>query len=112
MASYSAIDQLTQDVLFGGRIRACATQQAETFANDQRPQIIAAAEEVMRGGPNMTNALTRMTAAGPNGAPADNGDGTIDQTKVEDPAILSAVQAYWPTAAALFFDDEGKPINV
>jgi hypothetical protein len=111
MSTYAAIDQLTQDPIFGGRVRSCTVQQAETFQNDQRPDFVAVAAGCLRGDGTLYLAFIRMTAAGPNGSAADNGDGTIEQGKVGDADILSAVQAYWPVVAGLFFDDTGAPIQ-
>jgi hypothetical protein len=40
----------------------------------------------------------------------DNGDGTIDQSKVTDADLLSMTQAHWPTVAALYYNSDGSPI--
>ena len=39
----------------------------------------------------------------------DQGDGTVDSSQITDGDILSAVQAEWPTVAALFYDTDGSP---
>lgn len=106
--SYSAIDQLTNDVLFGGRVRACCTEQAEVFRNDARPDFVALANDVLRGDGLVTNAFTRIIAAAP--GIADTAGDPVDQTGVSDGAILSTVQANWQVVAALFYTSEGTPI--
>jgi hypothetical protein len=105
--SFQAIDQLTQDATFGGRVRACAVQQAETFQNDQRPSFVSAANDILKGGSDVVSALIRISAAGPGFA--DTAGDPPDQAKILDPDILASVQANFPTVAALFYDDEGNP---
>lgn len=106
--SFSSIDQLTQDALFNGRVRACTVQQSENYQNDARPQMVAAAKQALRGGADPALTLTRMAAAGP--GMADTAGDPPDQTKIPDTDILASVQANFPTVAALFYDDEGNPI--
>ena len=107
--SFSAIDQLTNDVLFNGRVRACTVQQSETFQNSQLPQIVAAAKASLRGQADPALTLARMAAAGP-GMADDAGD-PVDQTKISDADILASVQANFPTVAALYYDEDGNPIQ-
>lgn len=108
--SYSAQDQLTNNVIFGGRVRACTVQQAETFKDDQRPGFVAVAEACLTGSGEIYNAFTRIAAGGPGIADkADNGDGTISQEKVTDADLLSLIQANWPVVAGLFFNEDGSP---
>jgi hypothetical protein len=40
----------------------------------------------------------------------DNGDGTIDSSKVTDEDMLAQCQAMIPKVAALYYDDTGAPI--
>jgi hypothetical protein len=57
-------------------------------------------------------ALLRLDAAGPGIADkVDNGDGTIDQSKVTDADLLSLTQANWPVVAGLYFQEDGTPIT-
>ena len=107
--SFSAIDQLTNDVLFAGRVRACTVQQSETYQNDTRPQMVAAANAALRGEPDPALTLARMAAAGP--GMADTAGDPVDQTKIEDSDILASVQANFPTVAALFYAEDGTPIT-
>jgi hypothetical protein len=109
--SYQAINQLTNDVDFGGRSTAAATQQAEVFINDARPDFVALANDVLRGAAGPLWAFIRMNAAGPGiGDKVDNGDGTIDQSKVTDADLLSLTQANWQVVAGLYFTADGSPI--
>jgi hypothetical protein len=110
--SYRDIDALTNDVLFAGRVRACAMQEAEKFKDDARPRFVALAADVARGGGPTTLAFVRIVAAAPGIADkAATGDG-IDQTRVTDADLLSLVQAQWEVVAGLYFDEDGKPKEV
>lgn len=108
--SYRSIDQLTSDTVFIGRVRAVTVEQGESYQNDQRAQFVAVANGVLRGDGNLYDAFVRISAAGPGvGAKVDNGDGTIDQSKVTDEDLLSLTQANWQVVAALYFDADGNP---
>jgi hypothetical protein len=109
--SYRAIDQLQSDGVFYGRVRASAQEQSETFKDDQRPDFVAVATNVLRGADDCVGAFVRLAAAGPGiGDKVDNGDGTIDQSKVTDADLLSLTQANWQVVAGLFFTEDGSPI--
>lgn len=108
--SYQAQADLSVDGNFTARTVAAATQQAEIFKDDARPSFVSTAQAVMRGQGDVTATFTRLAAAGPNIADkVDNGDGTIDQSKVTDADILSLTQANWPVIAGLFFTEDGTP---
>jgi hypothetical protein len=108
--SYQAIDSLTNDADFSARNRACATQQAEIFRNDARPDFVAVADEVLRGSAELALAFTRISAAAPGIADkADDGNGGIDQALVTDADLLSLVQANWQVVASLYFNEDGTP---
>jgi hypothetical protein len=108
--SYQSQAQLTQDGEFQGRSRAAATQQAESFTNDQRPSWVALAGAVLREEEPLLR-FYAMNAAGPGIADkVDVGDGTIDQSLVVDADLLALTQANWPTVAALYFDADGNPL--
>lgn len=110
--SYQTIDMLTQDAVFGGRVRACSVEQANTFKNDQRPDFVATANACLTGDGNIYNAFTRFTASAPGvGEKADDGKGGVEQANVTDGDILSAVQASWPVVSPLYFDSSGQPIG-
>lgn len=121
--SYLEIDQLTNDITFQGRVRACTVQEAHQFRNDQRPQWVALALDLLRGGGGTTLMFVRLMAAFPGfvtdlpSEPAESDDTTpappgpprFDQSRIADAAILAQVQALWETVAELFFDEEGNP---
>jgi hypothetical protein len=106
--SYQSQAQLENDGGFQQRNRSVTLQQAETFINAADPSFKAVAESIMRDD-GMWATFNRLAAGGPGIADkVDNGDGTIDQSKVTDADLLSLTQANWPTVAALFFDPEGN----
>ena len=107
--TYQAAYQLTADAAFGGRTRACATQQAEIFKDDQRPDYVALAESVMRSEGDPLWAFVNLTASAP-GIAGLAGDPT-DQALVTDADLLAAVQALWPVVAGLYFDVDGTPLG-
>jgi hypothetical protein len=110
--SYHAQDLLTQDGAFYGREFACAVQQSDYFIDAAAPDQKALAVAVARGDVHIVQCFVRVAAAGPGIADkVDNGDGTIDQTKVTDADLLSLTQANWPVVAALYFDPDGNPIG-
>lgn len=110
--SYQAIALLTADQTFGGRSQAAATEQAEVFRNDARPDFVALASDVLRGAGDVLLAFTRIAAAAPGiGDKADNGDGTIDQANVTDADLLSLTQGNWQVIAGLYFTEDGTPIG-
>jgi len=107
--SYQAQADLTINGNFTSRSIAAATQQADTFKDDQRPNYVALAEAILRGQGDPTMAFVRLNAAGPGIADkVDNGDGTIDQTKVTDADLLSLTQANWAPIADLYFNADGS----
>jgi hypothetical protein len=109
--AYLAVSQLMGDPTWQNRARACATEQAGIYKDDQRASWSATAEAVLRDEAAVVYAFVRLNAAGPGiGDKADNGDGTIDQAKVSDADLLSLTQANWPVVAGLYFTEDGTPI--
>ena len=109
--SYRSQAQLEANTDFRGRAIAAATQQADSYINDQRPDFIAVANNVLKGYPNELNAFIRLDAAGPGIADAvDIGGDAIDQSLVTDDDLLSLTQANWQVVAGLYFTTEGAPI--
>ena len=109
--SFLAIDQLTNDSIFAGRVRACVTQQSETYKDDARPSFVALADSCLRG-ETQVNTFTRLVAAGPGIADeADNGSGGVDQSQIGDDDILASVQANFQVVAGLYYNDDGTPIT-
>jgi hypothetical protein len=105
--SYLAQTNLEFDPAFGSRNRAVLTQQAVVFKDDARLEMQGLALAILQNdalSDQIASVFLRMLAAAPGFADiADNGDGTVDSAKVTDEDMLSAVQALWPTVAALFF---------
>lgn len=105
--SYQAQAMLTGDTVFTGRSLAAAVQQAMTFVNDARPGWVATALAVMRNDADVCSAFIRLNAAGPGIAErVDNGDGTVDQSRVTDADLLALTQANWPVVAGVFNPDD------
>jgi hypothetical protein len=112
--SYLSQWQLTIDSPFVGRVNAALIQQADVFKDDQRPDMAALANALLVGAPvggvPPAQTFIQLVAAAPGVADtADTGDGTVDSSKVDDADILAAIQAEWPTVAALFYDADGTP---
>jgi hypothetical protein len=110
--SYQGMDALNKDPAFGGRVWACAVEQAyNTYKNDSNLDVVALANDVMRGSGGALTNFTRFVAAAPGLADkADDGSGGVDQTKIVDGDILAAVDASWPTIAGLYFDAQGNRV--
>jgi hypothetical protein len=110
--SYESQWALTYDDPFVSRGRAALTNQAAIFKDDARADMAALADAVMRSEPPaLFPTWQSLIAAAPGFADAvDTGGGGIDSTVIDDEQILAAVQALWPTVAALYFDDTGAPI--
>lgn len=100
---YSQIAALAVDLEFTGRVHACCIEQAEVYRSDGRADIAELAEDMLRGTAAGLLSMYAMVSAAPGLADkATSGDG-IDQSLVPDGDILAAVQADWPTIAALFY---------
>jgi hypothetical protein len=110
--SYQSQWALTYDDPFVSRCRACLTQQANIFKDDARPDFVALATSILRqdNGSIMVTWQSALGAAPGLADEADNGDGTVDSSKITDQEILSNVQAMWPAVAALYFTSDGTPI--
>jgi hypothetical protein len=107
--SYHAQTQLEQDQAFQLRVRAVNTEQAQTFLNDGRADIAATAAAVLRDDGGTGSALLRLAAGAPGvAAEVDNGDGTINSSRVTDAELLAITQANFPTVAALFYNEDGS----
>ena len=107
--TYLAAFTLTTDAAFQGRTRACTTEQAEIFRNDQRPDFVALAGAVMRSDGDVLWTFTNLTASAP--GIADLAGEPVDQARITDADLLAANQALWPVVAGLYFDAEGQPIG-
>jgi hypothetical protein len=72
------------DEEFRVRVRACSTEQALVFVNDDRPEFSVLAERIIQS-PWSADALAPLVAGKP-GISKESGD----------PDILAAVQNVWP----------------
>lgn len=116
--SYHVQHTLANQSDFNPRVTACCTEQSESFINDGRPQFVSLAKALLRGDGPMQYTFVRVCAAAPGmadkadtGEVNDIGQPILDHTQISDEDILAAVQADFPTVAALYFDDTGAPIT-
>lgn len=100
--SYQSRADLAQDEHFRERVMACCKEQALIYQNDGRPDIAALADAVIMSS-GAAAPMVELVAISP-----DFVDVT-SQTQVEDGAILAAVQAQWPTYAALAYPAPAGP---
>lgn len=109
--SYLAQAQLQADPDFGRRVASVNVQQADFFRSQPEPAAALAAA-VMRDDIGAGLVLLRLAAGAPTMADkVDNGDGTVDQSKITDAELLAITQANWPVVAALYFDADGHPLT-
>jgi hypothetical protein len=108
--SYQTQAQLEANSEFRGRAQAAATEQADSYINDQRPDYVAVADAVLKGSAPQLNAFIRLDAAGPGIAEkVDIGDDSIDQSLCTDADLLSLTQGSWQVVAGLYFNTDGTP---
>jgi hypothetical protein len=102
--SYQTQTQLANDPAFQQRVKACAVQQANTFKDSAVPAEAELAAAVVRDQAAQLASFYNTAAASPGFADTvDNGDGTVDSSKVTDPEVLSTVQAVWPIVAGAYY---------
>jgi hypothetical protein len=103
--SYLSQWRLAADDDFVSRSRAALVEQAEVFKDDDRADIASLATSLLTAdNPQETLTFVGLLAAAPGFAlKVDQGDGTVNSSLVADAEILAAVQALWPTVAALFY---------
>lgn len=94
--SYASRAALTTDPGFRSRATTCAQEQALVFTADGRPDIAALADAIILSHGN-AGPLVDLVALAPNFADTD------DPTTVQDADLLAAVQATWPTYAAIAY---------
>jgi hypothetical protein len=109
--SYLSQWRLTYDADFVARSRAAMTNQAAIYKDDERGDIAALADDLLTAAtPQVSLTFVSVLAAAPGFADeADNGDGTVDSSRITDAELLAALQAQWPAVAALFFAADGTP---
>jgi hypothetical protein len=107
--SYQTQWQLTYDDPFVSRCRACLTQRATIYKDDERPDFVALANSLLKqaNGAEFATFQTMLANAPGFADKVDNGDGTIDSTKIEDAEIQSAVDADFGVVAGLYYADDG-----
>jgi len=101
---YLSQDMLANDPDFQSRVRSCAIQQAEqTYMNATDPSDVAYAKAIVRGDASEILSMFALAAQSPGlGEKVDNGDGTVDSSKVTDAEVLASVQAFWHDAAVSY----------
>jgi hypothetical protein len=94
--SYSSRAALSADPGFRSRVTTCCVEQALVFTDDGRPDIAALADAIVLSHAN-AGPLVDLVAVSPNFVDVE------DPATVTDPDILAAVQATWPTYAAIAY---------
>lgn len=110
--SYLTQALLTEDVNFGRRSRSCMNQQANVYMADQRPNFVSLARAIITGepvGPTSTM-LTAIAYGAQFDQIVDNGDGTIDQTKIKDADIQSRCDYVWEEVSLFYYKTDGTPV--
>jgi hypothetical protein len=100
--TYATRAALADDPGFRARVTACATEQALVFTADGRPDIAALADAVILSDAN-AGPLVDLVAISPNFVDVDDPASTTDED------ILAAVQATWPTYAAIAYPAPAPP---
>jgi hypothetical protein len=95
---------LTYDDHFRSRSRACITNEAVVFGVGTVPGEVALARDILVGdGDKISTYLTILAGYQDFDSLVDNGDGTVDSTKLSDQQIQGAVDALFPQVADLFY---------
>jgi|SRR5882672_1319073 len=110
--SYQSQWLLTYDDGFVSRSRSCITQRSMIYKDDERPTFVALAQSLLKqDNPSEMITFQSMLANAPGFADeVDNGDGTIDSTKIQDGEIQAAVDSDFPVVADLYYNADGTPI--
>lgn len=95
--SYENSARLGFDPSFRDRTITCCKEQALVFKDDGRPDIAALADSIIRN-PSNAQGVVELVCVAPG-----FGDQT-DPSAITDGEILSAVQAQWPTYAAVVYE--------
>lgn len=102
--SYLTYAKLTEDVDFGRRARACINEQANALSDQTGSPVDRLAVDLLKQEGLQTVVMLNAIAAGPNFAVmVDNGDGTIDSTKISDADILAHTQTMFVEVAKIFY---------
>jgi hypothetical protein len=111
--SYLTYAFLTEDVNFGRRSRACINETANSLNQSDNPAIAALATDLLKQEALQTTVMLNSICAGPNfSIIVDNGDGTIDSTKISDEDIKAHTQAMFTEVAWVFYPDLTAPPDI
>jgi hypothetical protein len=94
--SYESMAALSDDEAFRDRVLSCCSEQALVFKDDGREDIAAFARAVISS-PNNALPLFELVCVSPNFRDVTN------SAQAPDADILAAVQANWPTYAAIAY---------
>jgi hypothetical protein len=112
--SYQTQALLNEDSDFTGRrCRSCLFQKASEVYQEagSASDVQALSSALLKDDPAPLSAFLRAICAAPGFADmVDNGDGTIDQSKISDEDLLAAVTELYPVIATLFFTSDGTPV--
>lgn len=100
--SYQNQAALANDAAFKDRVTSCCIEQALVFQNDGRPDIAGLARVIIAEPVNSQGVFNLVCVA------PGFGDAT-DSSTIQDADILAAVQAQWPTYAAVLFPQPQEP---
>lgn len=108
--SYLTYAKLLGDGEFGMRARACINEQANAFSDQTGSPVDLLAVDLLKQEALQTNVMLNAIAAGPNFATIiDNGDGTIDSTRITDEDILAHTQVMFSEVARIFYPPAAAP---
>lgn len=109
--TYLGITRLQADGRFIERTDAALTEQGMYFKDATAADYVALARGVLVGEPvSVRRVFTAILAAAPGfAAAAETPSGGVDASAISDADLLAAVQADWPTVAALFYLPDGTP---
>jgi hypothetical protein len=108
--SYLTYALLTEDVNFGRRSRACINQRSATHVEDSNQAIATLAIDLLKMEPSQTSVMLNAICAGPDfDTIIDNGDGTIDSTKISDDMIMAHTHDMFEVVAQIFYPDLMPP---
>lgn len=95
---------LTYNDPFRSRSRACLTNEAAVFGVGTVPGEVKLAQDILlEDAQKISTFLTILAGYQDFDVLADNGDGTVDSTKITDDQIKAAVDDLFPTVADLFY---------
>lgn len=100
--SYSNNAGLSDDEGFRDRVLACCSEQALVYKDDTRYSIATFARAVI-GSQRAALGLFELVCVSPGMGEVNSG------ASVDDPTILAAVQANWPTYAEVAYPEPTEP---